>query len=251
MDELVYTTLANRLRAGIRSGQLSPGSYLPTESTLMREQNVSRGTVRRAIDVLVREGLVISRQGRGHQVRQGTALVWIASQPERNQGRADGPSDTWSRSVLAQGFTPSEQITTEIGYASDAVARWLALAAREPVSIRRRLRFVDGAPYSIADSFYPRSIVAGSDVELPADVQPGVYAIFAALGRPWARTVDRLCSRAPTPEESATLAIPRGVAVAEVVRRSFDPAGIPVRLTLFVLPGDRHEIEYEHAEATT
>jgi len=32
------------------------------------------------------------------------------------------------------------------------------------------------------------------------------------------------------------------------VRRSFDAAGIPVRLSIFVLPGDRHEIEYEHTE---
>ena len=160
--EPVYATLATRLRRDIANGTLAPGAYLPSEATLQREQNVSRGTVRRAIDELIGEGLVISLNGRGHQVRQSMPLVWMASDPERNNGSDAGPSDVWSRSVRAQGYEPSEEIRTEIGYANESVARWLHLDPGEPVSIRRRLRFVNELPYSIVDSYYPRSIVAGT-----------------------------------------------------------------------------------------
>lgn len=250
--EPIYATLASRLRRDILSGAIPPGDYLPSESKLVAEQQVSRGTVRRAVDELVAEGLVVSHNGRGHRVRQSTELVWRASDPERNVGSPDGgPSDAWSRSVREQGRVPSEQITAEIAYADEMVARWLHLAPGEAVSVRRRLRFVDGTPYSTADSFYPRSIVAGTAIELPGDLQPGVYAVFASLGRSWVRTVDRWIPRAPTRAEAAQLQIPRGVSVAQVVRRSFDADDIPVRLSNFVLPGDRHQIEYEHQEVRT
>lgn len=247
--EPVYATLASRLRRDIISGTIPPGAYLPSEVTLVAEQGVSRGTVRRAIDELIAEGLVVSQNGRGHRVHQFSKLVWRASDPERNTGSPSGPSDAWSRSVREQGHEPSEEITAEIAYADDNVARWLHIEPREPVSVRRRLRFVGGAPYSTADSYYPRAIVMGTEVELPGDVQPGIYAVFDRLGRSWVRTLDSWISRAPTRDESAQLKIPRGVSVAEVVRRSFDADGIPVRLSLFVLPGDRHLIEYEHEEA--
>jgi GntR family transcriptional regulator len=245
MTEPVYATLAARLRRDITTGTLRPGDYLPSESTLVRDQAVSRGTVRRAIDELVAEGLVVSRNGRGHQVRQTVQLYWRASDPERGDGTVV-PSDVWSRHVRAQGHEPSELIRAEIGLADEAVARWLAIPPGAAVAIRRRLRFVDGSPYSIADSYYPRSIVAGTEIEEPGDITPGVFAVFERLGRPWVRTVDQWTARAPTRDEAVTLAIPRGVAIAEVARRSFDASGVPVRLSLFVLPGDRHVIEYEH-----
>jgi DNA-binding GntR family transcriptional regulator len=248
--EPFYATLAGRLRRDILDGTLTPGSYLPSEKDLQGEQGVSRGTVRRALSELIAEGLIVSRNGRGHQVRRSMPLVWCASDPERHDGSATGPSDVWSRCVRVQGYEPSERITAEIGYADERIAGWLDVAPGEPVSIRRRRRHIGAMPYSIADSFYPRSIVAGTEIELPGDVHPGIYAVFARLGRAWVRTTDRWTPRAPTREEAVTLAIPRGVAVAEVARRSFDADGIPVRLSLFILPGDRHYIEYEHTEET-
>lgn len=246
--EPVYATLARRLRGEITSGTYEPGTFLPSEAALAGAQNVSRSTVRRALDELVAQGLVIAHNGRGHQVRRVARLVWRACEPEIGDGDGPAPSDSWSRSVRAQGFEPSETITAEIGYADEPIARWLDLPIGEAVAIRRRLRFVDGAPSSIADSYYPRTIVKGTEIEEPADVQPGVYAVFAKLGREWVRTRDRWTARPPTREETAVLAIPRGVAVAEIARRSFDREGVPVRLSLFVLPGDRHEVEYDHWE---
>lgn len=248
----VYLAMADKLRAEITGGALGPGARLPSEKALEDEWRVSRGTVRQAIAELVEQGLVVSQNGRGHFVRAFARLAWRASDPERNDATVTPtPSDAWSRSVREQGHEPSERITAEIAYADERVAGWLALPPGEPVSVRRRLRLVDGEPYSIADSYYPRAIVSGTAVELPADVSPGIYAVFEALGRAWVRTVDTWISRAPTREEAATLRIPRGISVAEVVRRSFDASAVPVRLTLFVLPGDRHEITYEHQDART
>jgi GntR family transcriptional regulator len=245
--EPLYATLAGQLRISINNGQIAPGGKLPSESELSEKHRMARITVRRAIDQLVTEGLVISRNGRGHFVRHSTPLVWVASDPERHNS-TQSPADAWSRSVRAQGREPSEEIRTETIYADEHVARWLRLPVGEPVSVRRRMRFVDGEPSATADSFYPRSIVSGTEVELPGDVLPGIYSVFERIGRPWVHSTDRLLSRAPTRDESRVLHIPRGVAVTEIIRRSFDANDVPVRLTRIILPGDRHVIEYRQRE---
>jgi GntR family transcriptional regulator len=61
----LWLQLANLLRAKIRSGELQPGRIMPSETTLMQEHDLARGTVRKAIDVLADEGLVNRVQGRG------------------------------------------------------------------------------------------------------------------------------------------------------------------------------------------
>lgn len=62
--------LADLLRARIESGGLAAGSAVPSESFLMQDHGVSRGTVRAAMGILRAEGLVITIQGRGTFVRR-------------------------------------------------------------------------------------------------------------------------------------------------------------------------------------
>ena len=65
----LWLQLATILRAQIQSGELPPGRVMPSETTLMQEHGLARGTVRKAIDALVDEGLVNRVQGRGTFVR--------------------------------------------------------------------------------------------------------------------------------------------------------------------------------------
>jgi DNA-binding GntR family transcriptional regulator len=65
----LWQQLAAILRAQIESGELQPGRVMPSETTLMQEHGLARGTVRKAIDALVSEGLVNRVQGRGTFVR--------------------------------------------------------------------------------------------------------------------------------------------------------------------------------------
>jgi len=65
----LWTQLADILRKQILAGKLPSGRVIPSESTLMQEHELARGTVRKAIDALVAEGLVERVQGRGTFVR--------------------------------------------------------------------------------------------------------------------------------------------------------------------------------------
>lgn len=64
-----YRQLASILREQIESGELAADQPVPSETTLVQRYGIARGTVRRAIEVLRDEGLVVTVQGRGSYVR--------------------------------------------------------------------------------------------------------------------------------------------------------------------------------------
>lgn len=66
-----YGWLAASLRARITQGEWAPGTALPAESALAREQGVALGTMRQAIALLVSEELLERQHGRGTFVRAG------------------------------------------------------------------------------------------------------------------------------------------------------------------------------------
>lgn len=67
----LYEQLAAVLRHMIQSGEIQPPDLLPSESQLQQTYAVSRGTIRRALDILKAEGLVVTIAGRGTFVKPG------------------------------------------------------------------------------------------------------------------------------------------------------------------------------------
>jgi GntR family transcriptional regulator len=65
----LYEQLAGSLRDAITSGDFGKREMLPSETSLMQEHDVSRGTVRRALQILRDEGLVITLPGRSSYVK--------------------------------------------------------------------------------------------------------------------------------------------------------------------------------------
>jgi GntR family transcriptional regulator len=61
----LWRQLSELLRAQIESGELPAGRLVPSEATLVQRYGLSRGTVRKALDALVKDGLVRRVQGRG------------------------------------------------------------------------------------------------------------------------------------------------------------------------------------------
>ncbi len=66
----VYLQVADILRGAIERGELVPDRAIPSESRLMQEHGIARETARKAVRVLVDEGLVYVVQGRGVYVRK-------------------------------------------------------------------------------------------------------------------------------------------------------------------------------------
>ena len=63
-----YKIVYSSLKQSIRDGSLPPGSFLPTETELCKQFNVSKTTIRKAISLLAQEGHIRVTQGRGTEV---------------------------------------------------------------------------------------------------------------------------------------------------------------------------------------
>lgn len=71
-----YKTIAAEITQRIHEGNYFPGSYLPSENQLAREFEVTRTTIRKALNILKQKGTIESFQGKGYKVRQ---LHWEQS----------------------------------------------------------------------------------------------------------------------------------------------------------------------------
>lgn len=135
MAELVYTRIADDLRARIADGDLRPGDDVPTEAELAERWHTSRGPIRNALGVLRAEGLIETHRGRPARV-----VSRKANQPVDTSV----PFTRWARDL---GVTPGA-VTQELSLrrADAETAAALQVAPGETIMSVVRLRLLDGRP---------------------------------------------------------------------------------------------------------
>jgi len=133
-----YLDLAHALRARVAAGDVGPGGALASEAELSREYQTSRVTVRRALDVLRREGLVRSRRGAG----------WFAAVDPVRQPL--GRVTTVEAAVEVAGATPTRRILSFGFVAAGAdVAAGLECDRGAEVLRVERCNLADGEPFAL------------------------------------------------------------------------------------------------------
>ncbi|WP_298323526.1 GntR family transcriptional regulator [Haloactinopolyspora sp.] len=238
-------TVADDLRRAIVTGDLAPGESLPTEKDLIARYGVSRNTVRSALSALENEGLITSSQGRGRRVRKREP-VWIyASRSESHARRRPMGVDSWVDDMRSQGREPRTDIEVAVVHAPVEVSERLKLDNGALVAVRRRTRFADDQPWNLNDSYYPMWLAQEVAAILdPADMTPGLTVHLADHGYVQEYYNDELTCRMPTPEEAQALNIGVGIPVMCHTRTGSTKDG-PIRVTITIMPGDRHRLLYE------
>ncbi|SEL64343.1 GntR family transcriptional regulator [Nonomuraea pusilla] len=241
---VLYQQVAAELRRAIYSGVLGPGAQLPTEAQLMEDHGVSRNTVRLALGELVNEGLVSRTPRRGTVVRDRRPLL-IYPQRELEPQPKGELREAFAYAVAQEGREPSQYIEVLTVSPVEEIASRLELAEGELAVVRRRLRFVDGQPYNTNDSYFPRDLVADSEIARPGDIARGANRVLEELGHAQVRVVDDIWARMPNQEEAERLQLELGTPVMVYVRVGYDRFDTPVRVAVSVLPADKHLIRYE------
>ncbi len=247
-DRPLALQLADLLRAGIQEGQRRPGSQLPTESEFQHAYGVSRTTVRAALAALAGEGLVLTRKGFGSFVRDRPPMRRVSSTHRHASHRESGKPE-FDTEAIAQGQVPSRRmLMTGRGRVPDDIAAWLGVAAGDEVVIRRRLQLLDGVPAVISASYYPLWVADGTRLESAAALPEGPDNLIESLGHRFARGVELLRARMPTPDEVRLLELDPGVPVVRMLHVDYDPDGRPLQVADDLYAGDRHEFAFEWAE---
>ena len=198
-DRPLSLQLADVLRAEIQEGVRGPGSQLPTESEFQHDYGVSRTTIRAALSTLAAEGLVVTRKGFGSYVRDRPPLRRVSSTHRHASHRASGKPE-FDTEAVAQGQVPSRRmLMTGRGPVPADIAGWLGCQAGEDAVIRQRLQLLDDVPAVISTSYYPLWVAEGTRLESAGALPEGPDNLIEELGHRFARGVELLRARMPTP----------------------------------------------------
>lgn len=224
----LYFQLATCIERAISDGTLAPGARLENEIALSERLNLSRPTVRRALQDLVDKGLLVRRRGIGTQVVQG--------QVTRNLELTSLYDD-----LAKGGKKPSTTLLSyRVEQADGDVAARLFVEVGSPVLHLRRLRMSDAVPLALLENYLPADFI-----DLGADdlVSHGLYHMMRSRGTTLRVAHQRIGARAATSEESRLLEIRRQGPVLTMDRTAYDTSGRAVEFGHHCYRPDRYNFE--------
>jgi GntR family transcriptional regulator len=235
----MYQQIADDLRAQIVGGGYQPGQQLPSESALRDQWQVSERTIRVAIDQLRAEGLVTSRHGLGHFVRQQPVPRRMSSDIDEGSG--------FHTTVARQGLTAANVTTVRREPASAEVAQWLDIPEGEQVVIRDRVIRTEGKPPAgLATSYFPLFVVDAAP-QLADPMVPGLPVhLRAAFGPTFSRDV--VNARMPTPDEQQRLQLEPGTPVLVIKGGTYDQQRRPLHFIDKISAAGRIEYQYSYGD---
>jgi GntR family transcriptional regulator len=231
-----HAEIAQALREQIRSGELTPGSPLPSEARLTGRFAVSRGTVRQALAALRAEGLIAGGRGRVPVVRRA--------------GLAQNFDQLVSFSLWARqmGRTPSARTLELTRRPADAeAAEQLDLEPGTPIFFYTRLRMLDGEPVLVERATFVEPV---GRLLLDCDLDGGsVYEQLGERGIEFVEAQQTIAAIAAGGEDASLLGIPRRSPVLEVRRRAMDADGVALEWSRDRYRGDAFEITIHNQDS--
>jgi GntR family transcriptional regulator len=207
--------------------ELGPGAAIPSERELMAAYDVSRATVRKAIESLIADGLLHRIHGKG---------TFVAT--PRLESRLHLAS--FSQDMRRRGLTPSTRLLQiEPDEPPADVARALDLGADRAAWRLDRVRLADGQPIALENGWYPRALLPDLDRN---DLSGSLYELFAAV---YGHTIDSaeqtLWGETADASTARRLDAPVNTPLL-VFRRVSSAAGRPLEYVVSRYRGDRYQI---------
>ncbi|KYG27769.1 GntR family transcriptional regulator [Priestia endophytica] len=153
-----YEQISNEMRKRVQEGEYPSDQPIPDEKSLSKEFDCSRMTMKKALDILVAEGLLYRK--RGH----GTFIVKSAIQ--HNLVNVTDRENLGLTGLLQDKDIESEIIRFNVLFPTEKVAEHLSIDHNTPVYHIIRLRNVENEPFVIEETFMPTNIIGGINEEV-------------------------------------------------------------------------------------
>jgi GntR family transcriptional regulator len=215
----LYQQIKRLLVKRLQAGEWQPGGAIPSEVELAARFKVSQGTVRKAIDEMAADNLVVRRQGKGTFV--ATHAEWATQYRFLRLTPDDGTPPALQRRLLE----------CRSMRAPPDVKRLLGLSANETAVQVRRLLLADDAPVVLDDLWLPGTPFQGLTAERLQAWRGPLYSLFEVeFSVRMIRATEKLRAVAAPVEEAALLAVPAGAPLLSVERLSFTYGDRPMEL---------------------
>ena len=215
----LYQQIKALITRELQAGVWKPGEAIPSELELAARFKVSQGTVRKAIDELAADNLLVRRQGKGTFVathaEQQIQYRFLRLMPD------DGSDRGMARRLLDCRRTR----------APADVARMLECKSGDAVVQLRRLLLADTKPVVLDEIWLPGVLFKGLTAERLADYKGPMYGMFEAdFGVRMIRAEEKIRALAADAATADLLALPAGSPLLSVERLSFTYGDKPVEL---------------------
>ncbi|WP_246309373.1 GntR family transcriptional regulator [Hydrogenophaga aromaticivorans] len=218
----LYQQIKTLILRSLQAGEWKPGDMIPSEFDLAARYRVSQGTVRKAIDELATDNLLVRRQGKGTFVathaEQHIQYRFLRLLPDTGTLEAQGPAER--RIIECRRLrAPAE------------VARQLALRTGDPVLQVRRVLAFGGTPAILEDLWLPGTAFKGLTLETLAEDKGPMYALFETqFGVRMVRAVEKLKAVNADADTAGWLDIEAGHALLSVERLAYTYNDVPMEL---------------------
>ena len=216
----LYRQIKALITRGLQSGEWRPGEVIPSEVDLAARFGVSQGTVRRAVDELATENLLVRRQGRGtfvatHQEARAQ-FRFLRLRPDHG-----GDPEVMSSRVLGCKRTR----------APGDIARALDLRTGEAVVQVQRLLAFDARPVVLDEIWLPGALFRGLTLERLQAYTGPFYALFESeFGVRMVRASERLRAVAAERAAAGLLDVSPGSPLLMVERVTYTYQDRPVEV---------------------
>ncbi len=226
----LYQQIKGLILQSLEAGEWKPAEAIPSEMELAARYRVSQGTVRKAIDELAAENLVVRRQGKGTFVAthaEGHVRYrFLKLVPDGE--RAEGPAQ---RDVLE-----CKRVR-----AGAEVARILQLRSGDAVMQVRRVLAFGGTPTILEDLWLPGQAFKGLTAERMAAYQGPTYAMFELeFGVRMVRAEEKIRAVGADRQQAALLDVPEGSPLLSVERLAYTYNDVPMELRRGLYRTDTH-----------
>ena len=230
----LYQQIKALITQSLQAGEWKPGELIPSEMELANRFKVSQGTVRKAIDELAAENLVMRKQGKGTFVS--------THHEERAHFR-------FLRLMPDEGvphYPESKFVEVKRLRAPADVARLLELKSGDSVVYVKRVQSFDGVPAIVEELWLPGAIFKGLTAERLAEYKGPMYGLFESeFGTRMIRATEKIRAVVAQAQDAELLMLPAGAALLCAERVSFTYGDKPVELRRGLYSTERHHYHNE------
>jgi len=215
----LYQQIKGLLTRSLGLGEWKAGEALPAEPELAQRFKVSQGTVRKALDALTAEGLLVRRQGKG-------TFVATHAEAQVQYRFLRLMPDSGPREAMQRRFLDFRRLR-----APADIARALDLKAGDGVLQLRRLLLAGDAPVVLDDIWLNARLFKGLTAERLQAYRGPMYGLFESeFGVQMIRAEEKIRAVAAAEADAALLCVAPMAPLLLVERRSYTYADRPVEL---------------------
>ncbi|WP_027866791.1 GntR family transcriptional regulator [Massilia alkalitolerans] len=230
----LYQQIKALITQSLQSGEWKPGELMPSEVELAGRFKVSQGTVRKAIDELAAENLVVRRQGKGTFVathaEERAHFRFLRLMPDEGV-----PHHPESRFIAVLRIRATAE-----------VARLLELKSGDAVVYIKRVQSFDGVPTILEELWLPGQLFKGLTAERLMEYKGPMYGLFESeFGTRMIRATEKIRAVAADAAAAEHLKVPEGTPLLCADRVSFSYGDKPVELRRGIYSTARHHYQNE------